>query len=117
MQLYIQIRRAMMATVFLPIILMADDGGNTDLIDPATFPRPSMQAVRITDEIVIDGFLDEPAWMLADSVTDFYQNKPIPGAPVSERTVARLIYDDKYHSKLFVHYILINPYQFQNVYH
>ena len=96
MQLYIKIRRAMMATVFLPIILMADDGGNADLIDPATFPRPSMQAVRITDEIVIDGFIDEPAWMLADSVSDFYQNKPIPGAPVSERTVARLIYDDKY---------------------
>ncbi len=75
--------------------LVADGRDDADLIDPVAYPRPSMEAVRIHDEIVIDGFLDEPAWMLADSITDFYQNKPNPGAPVSERTVARVIYDDK----------------------
>jgi len=91
-----KIIQAIKVTVFLPNLLMSDARGDADIINSATFPRPSIQAVRINDEIIINGFLDEPAWMLADSVTEFYQNKPIPGAPVSERTVARVIYDDKF---------------------
>jgi hypothetical protein len=41
----------------------------------------------------IDGRLDEPAWAAADTATGFLQIQPRPGAPASERTVARVLYD------------------------
>lgn len=73
-------------------------GSADGLIDLAAFPRPSMTAARISgnEKIVVDGFITERSWSLADSITDFYQNRPSPGSPISERTVARVIYDDKY---------------------
>ena len=39
----------------------------------------------------LDGLLDEPAWALADSVTDFTQRNPAQGQPSTDRTVVRLI--------------------------
>src|SRR5690348_8533624 len=50
-------------------------------------------AVRITDKITIDGHLEEPAWQLATPATDFLQWAR-PGAPASNVTEARFLYDD-----------------------
>ncbi len=53
--------------------------------DPA--PR-----VRVTSEnIRLDGSLDESAWMLADSITDFRQKEPTEGGPPTARTTVRLL--------------------------
>jgi hypothetical protein len=41
----------------------------------------------------VDGRLDEAAWAAADTATGFLQVQPRPGAPASERTVARVLYD------------------------
>jgi hypothetical protein len=38
-------------------------------IDPDAAPRPHMRAIRTDQQIRIDGRLDEPAWLLADSAT------------------------------------------------
>jgi len=54
-----------------------------------------IQAVRVTDEIKIDGLLDEPAWSLAQPATDFFQQQPAEGASASERTEVRVLFDDK----------------------
>jgi len=51
-------------------------------------------AVRITDTIALDGRLDEPAWQRAVPATDFIQKFPDNGAPSTERTELRLLYDE-----------------------
>ena len=50
-------------------------------------------AVRITDEITVDGRLEETAWDLAVPATDLYQWAK-PGLPATNKTEARFIYDD-----------------------
>ena len=50
-------------------------------------------AVGITEEITIDGILDESAWELATPATNFVQRRPNPGAPSLERTEARFLFD------------------------
>ena len=57
---------------------------------------PSARAVRITESITIDGQLDEPIWMTAPAITEFYQTVPDEGAPVTQPTEVRFLYDDDY---------------------
>jgi hypothetical protein len=54
-----------------------------------------IQALRVTDAIKIDGLLDEGAWSLAQPATDFLQEQPNEGAPASEKTEVRFLFDDK----------------------
>jgi hypothetical protein len=54
-----------------------------------------VRALRVTAEIKIDGRLDEPAWSQADAATDFRMEEPTEGAPASERTEVRVLFDDK----------------------
>ena len=51
-------------------------------------------ALRIEEVITIDGRLDEPAWELAEPAADFYQQAPEEGAPTTEPTDVRFLYDD-----------------------
>jgi hypothetical protein len=53
------------------------------------------QAVRVSETIKIDGLLDEAAWSLAQPATDFRQERPTEGAPASERTDVRVLFDEK----------------------
>jgi hypothetical protein len=67
---------------------------------PAQIPQKNtegrqIQAVRVTDEIKIDGLLDEAAWLLAQPATDFFQQQPTEGAAASERTEVRVLFDDR----------------------
>jgi hypothetical protein len=50
--------------------------------------------VRTSVRPVIDGKLDDPAWKLAQPSTTFTQHFPDEGAPPSERTELRVLYDD-----------------------
>jgi hypothetical protein len=52
-------------------------------------------ALKITEAIVLDGRLDERAWELAVPGTDFIQKFPNNGAPSTERTEVRFLYDDE----------------------
>ena len=51
-------------------------------------------AVRISEPMVIDGVLDEPAWARAEPTGDFYQQFPDEFGPATERTEVRFLYDD-----------------------
>ena len=84
------IRRYFLQILFFtyPILL-----GNESAIDLKTFPRPTMNAVKSPGEILIDGHVNELAWMAADSITEFYQSQPNPGYLPTERTVVRVLYD------------------------
>src|SRR5881227_3658892 len=54
-----------------------------------------IHAVRVTEAIKVDGALNEPAWLQAEPATDFRQETPSEGAPASERTEVRVLFDDK----------------------
>jgi len=58
--------------------------------------RPMIMAVRIDaqDAPIIDGDLSDPVWARAMAIDDFKQKRPNPGAPPSERTVLRILYDE-----------------------
>jgi hypothetical protein len=51
-------------------------------------------AVRVTEQINIDGFLEEPAWKLAVPATGFIQRRPNTGKPAPEPTEVRFLYDN-----------------------
>jgi len=53
----------------------------------------AIQALRIDEDIDIDGRLDEPAWSRAEPISNFTQRELNYGEPVSERTAIALVYD------------------------
>ena len=60
---------------------------------PDTVPRPVLRAVFRAAPIRIDGVLDTAEWRDAPLATDFIQSRPNPGAPASQRTEVRVLYD------------------------
>ena len=50
-------------------------------------------ALRVTESISIDGYLDEAAWDLAVPARNFVQWQPNPGEPSVEQTEVRFLYD------------------------
>ena len=85
-------RKITLITVVLVSFVFAEEL----IIDLKTFSRPTMTTTRLKGEIIIDGFINENEWMLADSISDFYQSQPIPGATATEKTVVRVLYDDQF---------------------
>jgi hypothetical protein len=57
--------------------------------------RKRARAVRVPEgSIHIDGVLDDRAWSQAVPITDFIQKEPDEGAPPTEDTDVRVVYDD-----------------------
>jgi hypothetical protein len=54
--------------------------GQTPLI------RPALDATRVSRPPVIDGKLEDPAWLNAARITDFSQMEPVDGAAATEQT-------------------------------
>jgi hypothetical protein len=57
---------------------------------------PNARAVRISETITIDGRFEEPVWMTAPAVSQLFQSVPDEGAPVTQPTEVRFLYDDDY---------------------
>ena len=55
---------------------------------------PVLQAERTTSPPRIDGRLDDAVWRQAPAAADFLQREPVEGAPPSERTEVRVLFDD-----------------------
>jgi len=63
---------------------------------PAGAIPTEVRAVPIDGETpVIDGRLDDPAWLTAPALTQFVQRDPIEGAQPTESTEARFVYNDR----------------------
>jgi hypothetical protein len=56
--------------------------------------RPHIRAARTLSRPKIDGKLDDEVWQLATPSTTFTQHFPNEGAPPTERTTLRVLYDD-----------------------
>jgi len=54
-----------------------------------------IRALRISGTIHVDGILDEADWNKADVADDFRQYQPDEGAPATERTEVRVLYDQR----------------------
>ena len=77
--------RVVVATACLGGVLLA-------LAGPAVAQQPAAVRVsRTRDAPRLDGVPDEPAWLTADSITDFTQQEPTEGRPATERTVVRIL--------------------------
>jgi len=50
--------------------------------------------IDATEAPIIDGDLSHPAWAKATIIDDLKQRQPDPGAPPTERTVLRIMYDE-----------------------
>ncbi len=51
-------------------------------------------ATRVDVGPTVDGRLDDPVWMEAEALTGFVQFEPVVGAPASEDTEVRILFDD-----------------------
>ncbi|MEM9830347.1 MAG: DUF5916 domain-containing protein [Bacteroidota bacterium] len=65
------------------------------------FPPPTKRAeVYATsvdeDAITLDGILDEPIWLAAESISGFIQREPIQGQPATVDTEVRILYSNDY---------------------
>jgi hypothetical protein len=56
---------------------------------------PSLMAMPRGTTIRLDGRLDEPAWREAEPATNFTQQRPDDGAPATQRTEVRVLFDDQ----------------------
>lgn len=65
-----------------------------DAASPAAGTEKTLRALTTSTAIRVDGRLDDPAWQVADVVSDFVQQEPRVGEPISERTEVRVVLDD-----------------------
>lgn len=84
------------ATVPWPAAAQTPDNGIAADAEPGRHALRSLPAVRIQGaRPVIDGDLSDPVWSTAPVATGFVQMLPRAGEPASERTEARVLYDDE----------------------
>ncbi len=57
---------------------------------------PTVTAVRTEERLVLDGLLSEESWSQAPPVTGFLQKDPQEGAPASEQTEVRILFDTQH---------------------
>jgi hypothetical protein len=87
-------RPALVATLFLSFVAPAlSQEASSDAAMEAIRASKLVTALRVTEEVTLDGQLDEGVWRLALPATDFYQQYPRNGEPSSERTEVRFLYD------------------------
>src|SRR5262245_57032441 len=74
----------------------AQGGQRTAGIDYATARLERALTIRrATSPIVLDGSLDEAAWLDAPAAKGFIQNDPREGRPATFDTEVKVIYDDE----------------------
>lgn len=85
-----------LALFTLPVGGLAAQENGPWPIDVEAAPRPELVATRTTTPITIDGVLGEAAWATAPIVDLFIQSSPDRGHPATERTEARILYDEQF---------------------
>ena len=97
-----RVRRAVQSAAFLCALvqttpLVAQRAYSGAAIARATAPQAiprTINAREAGDAIVVDGRLDEAAWLAAPLADGFVQSEPRTGAPATEGTDVRVLYDN-----------------------
>jgi len=63
--------------------------------EPASASSPVARAARISEPILLDGILSESAWSATAPIARFLQRDPEEGAPGTEETEVRILYDSQ----------------------
>lgn len=86
------VRRVPVAIIRVVLLLLFAASASAQ--EPAPAPR-TISALRLGEgeAVRVDGVLDEPVWRRAAPATDFLQRDPDNGAPATERTEVRVVYD------------------------
>ena len=79
------------ATIVGAALIAAGAIASPDAAMAQTSPARSLRAAPLPAGILIDGVLDEPAWLAADVAADFLQTDPTEGAPASGPTRVRVL--------------------------
>ena len=79
------------ATSILTFVLVASAANQT--LAQESREAYQLPAVRVEERPEIDGVLDEALWASAAVIDEFIQQEPDEGAPSTERTEVRVIYD------------------------
>ena len=61
----------------------------------AQLEQRSFMVKKISEPIVADGVLDEPAWKTAESAHDFWQYFPVDSVLANRQSDIKMLYDDK----------------------
>lgn len=75
----------MLRGLFLAVVLLLTNRGLT---------QKTLTAFKTIRAPVIDGNLDDAAWQLCDSVTNFVQNTPNYGQPSTVKSTVKILYDN-----------------------
>ena len=88
-------RPHLLVAFFLLVQLAYSQESAAPLIDYETaYLDRIVTAIRIDEEITLDGFLNEFSWSLAEPATNFIRWRPTPGEPAIETTEVYFLYDD-----------------------
>lgn len=63
--------------------------------EKAADPLKTAVAVRADGKINVDGYLNDKDWQQAQALSDFTQHAPDDGAPPTESTTVKILYDDE----------------------
>jgi len=88
------LRAPLLALLVTAAVSAGVSAGEAQSPEPA--PAFAARAVRTTARATIDGLLDEPFWQEIAPITNFTQREPREGEPVSERTEARIAYNEDF---------------------
>jgi hypothetical protein len=81
---------------FVVVVVVASTARvDAQIVQTSSTSLPLATATSLSGSIKIDGRLDESAWAKAIPITDFRQQQPNEGAPASERTEVRVLYDER----------------------
>ena len=76
----------------LALLVLVQGGHGQDSADLA---RPRLRTGVVSSSIHLDGLLDEPQWISADSIANLVQVEPGEGVPPTARTVVRVLTVDE----------------------
>jgi hypothetical protein len=78
------------------VLVCAAASADAQQVDTGSTERPTVTATRLgeADRVQMDGVLDESAWARAGLISSFTQSDPQNGAPATERTEIRILFDE-----------------------
>ena len=86
--------RSRIALIVGSLLLSSVDANQVRAQDGATLPPAVARHMAASDRIQLDGLLDEAVWQAAPVSSGFRQQEPDEGAPATERTEVRVVYDE-----------------------
>ncbi len=87
------LRKITLASFLFAVMAVTLDAANNDIDYSTARLARRLHAVKINEQISVDGVLDEPVWKTAPVASDFIQTEPREGEGATYRTEVRVLYD------------------------